>query len=189
MTLFGIAALLAPVVGPTLGGYITDNYGWRWIFYINIPVGLFALWFCSTVVIDPDYLKAQQTAMRKKGAPFDTLGLCLLSLTMICWEIVLSKGQEWDWLGDPFYRVHTAAGPVRGRSGHAHLARTADRESADQFSHAGRPKLSLVVHHHFLRVWRALRQHHHAARACCNRSLATMPPLPDWSSRPRASSP
>ena len=107
MTLFGIAALLAPVVGPTLGGYITDNYGWRWIFFINIPTGLFALWFCSKVVSDPDYLKAQQSAMRKKGAPFDTIGLCLLSLTMICWEIVLSKGQEWDWLGDPFYRVHT----------------------------------------------------------------------------------
>ena len=105
-TLFGIAALLAPVVGPTLGGYITDNYGWRWIFYINIPVGLFALWFCRKVVIDPDYLKSQQTAMRKKRAPFDTLGLCLLCLTMISWEIVLSKGQEWDWLGDPFYRVH-----------------------------------------------------------------------------------
>ncbi len=107
MTLFGIAALLAPVVGPTLGGYITDNYGWRWIFFINIPTGLFALWFCSKVVSDPDYLKAQQSAMRKKGAPFDTIGLCLLSLTMICWEVVLSKGQEWDWLGDPFYRVHT----------------------------------------------------------------------------------
>ena len=106
MTLFGIAALLAPVVGPTLGGYITDNYGWRWIFFINIPTGLLALWFCSMVVHDPDYLKAQQSAMRKKGAPFDTIGLCLLSLTMICWEIVLSKGQEWDWLGDPFYRVH-----------------------------------------------------------------------------------
>ena len=107
MTLFGIAALLAPVVGPTLGGYITDNYGWRWIFFINIPIGLLAIWFCSKVVRDPAYLKAQQSAMRKKGAPFDTMGLCLLSLTMICWEIVLSKGQEWDWLGDPFYRVHT----------------------------------------------------------------------------------
>ena len=107
MTLFGIAALLAPVVGPTLGGYITDNCGWRWIFFINIPTGLFALWFCSMVVHDPDYLKDQRSAMRQKGAPFDTIGLCLLSLTMICWEIVLSKGQEWDWLGDPFYRVHT----------------------------------------------------------------------------------
>src|SRR5262247_1483425 len=106
-TVFGVAALLAPVVGPTLGGYITDNYGWRWIFYINIPSGLLALWMCSKVVRDPNYLKAEQLAMRKKGAPFDTLGLCLLSLTMVSWEIVLSKGQEWDWLGDPFFRVQT----------------------------------------------------------------------------------
>ena len=106
-TLFGLAALLAPVVGPTLGGYITDNYGWRWIFLINIPTGLLALWFCNMVVHDPDSLKAQQSALRKKGAPFDTIGLCLLTLTMVCWEIVLSKGQEWDWLGDPFYRVQT----------------------------------------------------------------------------------
>jgi MFS family permease len=106
-TVFGLAALLAPVVGPTLGGYITDNYGWRWIFYINIPSGLLALWMCSKVVRDPDYLKAEQLALRKKGAPFDTLGLCLLSLTMVSWEIVLSKGQEWDWLGDPFFRVQT----------------------------------------------------------------------------------
>jgi DHA2 family multidrug resistance protein len=107
MTLFGIAALLAPVVGPTLGGFITDHYGWRWIFYLNLPVGLFALWFCNRVVTDPPYLKEEQTAMRRRGAPFDTLGLCLLSLTMVCWEIALSKGQEWDWLGDPFHRIQT----------------------------------------------------------------------------------
>ncbi|HEU4679286.1 MAG TPA: DHA2 family efflux MFS transporter permease subunit, partial [Terrimicrobiaceae bacterium] len=106
MTLFGIAALLAPVVGPTLGGFITDNYGWRWIFYLNIPVGLFALWSCNKVVFDPDYLRAEQAAMQKKAAPFDTLGLGLLCLTMICWEILLSKGQEWDWLDDPFHRTH-----------------------------------------------------------------------------------
>jgi MFS transporter, DHA2 family, multidrug resistance protein len=106
-TVFGVAALLAPVVGPTLGGYITDNYGWRWVFYINIPVGLLALWMCSRVVHDPEYLKAERLSMRKKGGPFDSLGLCLLSLTMVCWEIVLSKGQEWDWLSDPFFRVQT----------------------------------------------------------------------------------
>jgi DHA2 family multidrug resistance protein len=109
MTVFGIAALLAPVVGPTLGGFITDNYGWRWIFYLNIPVGLFALWACHKVVTDPPYLKADQAALRKKGAPFDTLGLILLSLTMVCWEVVLSKGQEWDWFEDPFFRVQTLA--------------------------------------------------------------------------------
>jgi len=109
MTIFGIAALLAPVVGPTLGGYITDNYGWRWIFYLNIPVGLLALFLCNMVVTDPDYLKAERAKMRTQHSRFDFLGLCLLSVTMVCWEIALSKGQEWDWFGDPFYRVQTLA--------------------------------------------------------------------------------
>jgi MFS transporter, DHA2 family, multidrug resistance protein len=107
MTVFGIAALLAPVVGPTLGGYITDNYGWRWIFYLNVPVGLLALFFCRSVVRDPEYLKAERSQMRERHQRFDTLGLCLLAVTMTAWEIVLSKGQEWDWFGDPFWRVQS----------------------------------------------------------------------------------
>jgi DHA2 family multidrug resistance protein len=106
-TMFGIAALLAPVVGPTLGGYITDNYGWRWIFYLNVPVGLLALVMCNAVVADPEYLRTEREKMRKQGKAFDSLGLCLLTVTMVCWEVVLSKGQEWDWLGDPFLRVQT----------------------------------------------------------------------------------
>ncbi|HEY4234003.1 MAG TPA: DHA2 family efflux MFS transporter permease subunit [Lacipirellulaceae bacterium] len=109
MTIFAVAALLAPVVGPTLGGYITDNYGWRWIFYLNVPVGLFALAMCRAVVTDPDYLKAARAEARKEHKPFDTIGLCLLSVTMVSWEIMLSKGQEWDWFGDPFWRVQTLA--------------------------------------------------------------------------------
>jgi DHA2 family multidrug resistance protein len=104
-TLFGIAALLAPVVGPTLGGYITDNIGWRWIFYINVPVGLIAFAFCYAVVSDPEYLTSGRAKLRKQPLNFDFVGLCLLSTTMVAWEIMLSKGQEWDWLGDPFYRV------------------------------------------------------------------------------------
>jgi DHA2 family multidrug resistance protein len=107
MTMFSVAALLAPVVGPTLGGYITDNYGWRWIFYLNLPVGLLALAFCRRVVFDPPYLKQEQVAARARGGRFDTPGLCLLGVTMVCWEVMLSKGQEWDWLGDPFLRVQT----------------------------------------------------------------------------------
>jgi DHA2 family multidrug resistance protein len=108
-TVFGIAALLAPVVGPTLGGYITDNYGWRWVFYLNVPVGLLALIMCNSVVFDPDYLKAQSAEARKQNRAFDTLGLTLLAITMTSWEILLSKGQEWDWFGDPFLRVQTLA--------------------------------------------------------------------------------
>jgi len=105
MTVFGLAALLAPVIGPTLGGYITDNYGWRWIFYLNVPIGAIAFFMCRTLVKDPEYLKAERE--KSRGQAFDTLGLCLLSVTMVCWEIMLSKGQEWDWLGDPFLRVQT----------------------------------------------------------------------------------
>jgi MFS transporter, DHA2 family, multidrug resistance protein len=109
MTIFGVAALLAPVVGPTLGGYITDNFGWRWIFYLNVPIGLFALAICRAVVTDPPYLTAQRAAMRQERRPFDTLGLCLLAATMVAWEVLLSKGQEWDWFGDPFWRVQSLA--------------------------------------------------------------------------------
>ncbi len=109
MTVFGIAALLAPVVGPTLGGYITDNYGWRWVFYLNVPVGLLALAMCNALVFDPDYLKAQSAEARKQQRPFDTLGLTLLAATMMSWEVLLTKGQEWDWFGDPFLRVQTLA--------------------------------------------------------------------------------
>jgi DHA2 family multidrug resistance protein len=108
-TVFGIAALLAPVVGPTLGGYITDNYGWRWVFYINVPVGLLALVMCHALVFDPPYLKALGAEARKQRRPFDTLGLTLLAVTMTSWEVLLSKGQEWDWFGDPFLRVQTLA--------------------------------------------------------------------------------
>ena len=116
MTIFGLAALLAPVIGPTLGGYITDNYGWRWIFYLNVPVGILAFSLCRALVVDPDYLKAEQAKSRKQ--PFDVIGLCLLALTMVCWEVMLSKGQQWDWLGDPFWRVQTlVAGFVLGLGG------------------------------------------------------------------------
>jgi DHA2 family multidrug resistance protein len=107
MTIFGVAALLAPVFGPTLGGYITDNYGWRWIFYLNLPVGLFALAMCSAVVRDPDYLREQRAEMLQRNARFDAFGLILLAAAMTAWEVLLSKGQEWDWFGDPFWRVQS----------------------------------------------------------------------------------
>ena len=109
MTIFGIAALLAPVVGPTLGGYLTDNWGWRWIFYLNVPVGLTAFFMCRALVKDPEYFRLEQIRNRARREPFDTFGLCLLSVTMVCWETILSKGQEWDWFGDPFLRVQTLA--------------------------------------------------------------------------------
>ncbi|MGO9109413.1 MAG: MDR family MFS transporter [Thermoguttaceae bacterium] len=109
MTLFGVAALLAPVVGPTLGGWLTVQYEWRWIFYINVPVGLLALAACYALVEDPDYLKAETAAAARQKVRFDAVGLGLLVTAMASWEVVLSKGQEWDWSGDPFWRVQTLA--------------------------------------------------------------------------------
>src|SRR5215831_8436679 len=109
MTLFGLAALIAPVVGPTLGGWITDSYSWRWVFWINVPVGLLALGACAITLRDPEYLTAQRTELRKRPFSFDGIGLSLLVIVMVCWEVMLSKGQEWDWLGDPSWRVQTLA--------------------------------------------------------------------------------
>jgi MFS transporter, DHA2 family, multidrug resistance protein len=107
MTVFAVAALLAPVVGPTLGGWITYNYSWRWVFYINVPVGLLACAACYVVVHDPDYLTAQRAEQRKQAPRFDLIGLSLLAITMVSWEVMLSKGEEWNWLGDVFGRIQT----------------------------------------------------------------------------------
>jgi MFS transporter, DHA2 family, multidrug resistance protein len=107
MTLFGLAALLAPVVGPTLGGWITDSYSWRWVFFINVPVGLIAFGACYALLHDPDYLVKERVALKKEPLHFDGLGLSLLVIVMVSWEVVLSKGQEWDWLSDPSWRVQT----------------------------------------------------------------------------------
>ena len=107
MTMFGVAALLAPVVGPTLGGYLTVNYNWRWIFYINLPVGALGFLASYFLVDDPDYLKKERAELRRQPLNFDYIGLGLLALVMSCWEMMLSKGQEWDWFDDPFWRVQT----------------------------------------------------------------------------------
>jgi MFS transporter, DHA2 family, multidrug resistance protein len=107
MTMFGIAALVAPIVGPTLGGWLCVNYNWRWIFYINIPVGLVALVVNYLLVEDPEYLNEERAELRGQPLNFDYIGLGLLALVLSCWEVILSKGQEWDWLGDPDGRVQT----------------------------------------------------------------------------------
>ncbi|HVX15004.1 MAG TPA: DHA2 family efflux MFS transporter permease subunit [Pirellulales bacterium] len=107
MTVFGFAVLVAPILGPTLGGYITDNYEWRWVFYINVPVGALAVAACYRVLEDPPYLAEERARLRTKPLNFDGIGLGLLAVAMVAWEVLLSKGQEWDWLGDPFGRIQT----------------------------------------------------------------------------------
>ena len=108
-TVFGIAALLGPVVGPTLGGWLVVNYNWRWIFYVNVPVGIIGFLACYLLLDDPDYLKQQRAELKKQPLNFDGIGLGLLALVIASWEVLLSKGQEWDWFGDPFLRIQILA--------------------------------------------------------------------------------
>ncbi len=102
MAVYTLAILVAPVLGPTLGGYITENYSWRWIFYINLPVGLISVFLSGMLLEDPPYLKAQRAA--RKGQPFriDFIGLSLLSIGLASLELMLDKGQEHDWFDSPF---------------------------------------------------------------------------------------
>jgi DHA2 family multidrug resistance protein len=109
MTLFAIAGLIAPVVGPTLGGYLTVYHDWRWIFFINLPVGTLGYLACSALLEDPEYLKRQRAEMLSRPLQFDYIGLGLLALAVSSWEVLLSKGQEWDWQNDPFLRVQVLA--------------------------------------------------------------------------------
>jgi DHA2 family multidrug resistance protein len=96
--LYGITAVTAPTIGPTLGGWITFNYSWRWIFFINLPVGL-ATWFLvRRFVEDPPYLKRLKTA----GVKLDYIGIALLTLGIGALQVLLDKGQEDDWFGSHF---------------------------------------------------------------------------------------
>ncbi|QHN05250.1 DHA2 family efflux MFS transporter permease subunit [Granulicella sp. WH15] len=98
--LYGLVAVLAPSIGPTLGGWITDNYSWRWIFYINIPVGILALILTQRLVQDPPWIKADRDNLRR----LDYIGLTLLSLAMGGLQIMLDKGEENDWFASSFIR-------------------------------------------------------------------------------------
>ncbi|HTV04782.1 MAG TPA: DHA2 family efflux MFS transporter permease subunit [Acidobacteriaceae bacterium] len=93
--LYGMAVVVAPAIGPTIGGWITDNYTWRWIFFLNIPVGLLSLSLTSRIVEDPPYLKR----VREKLGGIDGWGLGLLAVTIGALQIMLDKGQEKDWFG------------------------------------------------------------------------------------------
>jgi MFS transporter, DHA2 family, multidrug resistance protein len=94
---FGITAVVAPTIGPTLGGWITDNYSWRWIFYINLPVGILALFLVYRLIEDPPWAKRTGA-----GVKLDYVGIGLLALGVGALQVLLDKGQEEDWFGSHF---------------------------------------------------------------------------------------
>src|SRR2546427_9335213 len=99
---YGVAVAVAPTIGPWLGGWITDNFSWRWIFYINVPVGILSLLLTSLLVSDPPYMKRVSL---KEGFRIDYIGIGLLSLGLGSLQIILDKGQRDDWFGSNFILV------------------------------------------------------------------------------------
>jgi DHA2 family multidrug resistance protein len=99
---YGMAVVLAPAIGPTLGGWITDNFDWRWIFFINIPVGILSLLLTNRLIQDPPYLKTQ-----KKNRRVDYIGLGLLAVGLGFLQVVLDKGERDDWFGSRFILITT----------------------------------------------------------------------------------
>jgi DHA2 family multidrug resistance protein len=96
---YGMAVVVAPAIGPTLGGWITDNFNWHWIFFINLPVGLLSLYLSNRMVEDPPHLKARMKEARNEKVDFFGLGLVAAGVGFL--EFTLDKGQEKDWFGSP----------------------------------------------------------------------------------------
>src|SRR5437867_7416201 len=90
MGFWGQGIVVAPILGPVLGGWLTDNYSWRWVFYINVPVGILSVLMTRAFIFDPPYLRQQKRDI-------DAIGICMLALGIGCLQFVLDKGQEDDW--------------------------------------------------------------------------------------------
>ena len=103
--IYGMAVVVAPAIGPTLGGFITDNYSWRWIFYINVPIGIISLLLTSRLISDPPFLREQK---KKHNFRIDYIGLGLLAIGLGALQVVLDKGERDDWFDSHFIMILTA---------------------------------------------------------------------------------
>jgi DHA2 family multidrug resistance protein len=100
--IYGISVVFAPAIGPTLGGWITDNFSWRWVFLLNVPVGVLLSLLAAQVIVEPTERVAALKARFKQGLRFDTIGFALLVVGMCALQVVLDKGQEDDWWSSRF---------------------------------------------------------------------------------------
>jgi DHA2 family multidrug resistance protein len=104
---YGMAVVVAPAIGPTLGGWITDNVDWRWVFLINVPVSIALSMLVSQLIKDPPHLVAERLRLRAGGIRIDYLGFALLALGFGCLQIVLDRGQQEDWFASHFILAAT----------------------------------------------------------------------------------
>ena len=104
--LYSMAIVTAPAIGPPLGGWITDNWSWRWVFFINIPIGILSLILTKRLVSDPPEFTRQVEAARRAGKlKIDGLGIVLVALGFACLEVVLDRGQTEDWFESNFILI------------------------------------------------------------------------------------
>jgi MFS transporter, DHA2 family, multidrug resistance protein len=106
MATFGMGVVVAPILGPTLGGWITDNYSWRWIFYINVPVGIIAALMAQAFVEDPPYIR------HAKVGPVDVSGFAMMAVWLGTLQVILDKGQQEDWFASVWIRWFAVASVV-----------------------------------------------------------------------------
>ena len=166
MAIYGVAVVVAPILGPVLGGYISDNYSWRWIFYINVPIGIVSLILTSIIVQDPPGMDEEVRANWRRGLKIDYIGLALVSLGLGSLEVLYAKGQEWDWFGDPFWRAQTFFVDDGGRAGRVHHLGAPPPQPDGQPPAAGRAQFPRLRADHLHLVRRALRgERRHAADA------------------------
>jgi DHA2 family multidrug resistance protein len=99
MSVYAIGVVVAPILGPTLGGWLTDNYSWRWVFFINLPIGVLSVFLCYLFLEDPPYLR------NARPGSIDFVGFGLLTLWIGCLQVMLDKGQDEDWLSSSFIRL------------------------------------------------------------------------------------
>jgi MFS transporter, DHA2 family, multidrug resistance protein len=99
---YGLAVVFAPAIGPTLGGWITDNFSWRWVFLLNVPVGIVLSFLAARMLTDPPGMMARRAARRGAGLRLDYIGFALLMVGMGALQVMLDRGQEDDWFGSTF---------------------------------------------------------------------------------------
>ena len=107
-----MAVVRAPAIGPTLGGWITDNYEWRWIFFINIPVGIISMILTHRMIQDPPHLVREQQRVHRQGMRIDFIGLALLALAFGPLQVVLDKGEEDNWFQSHFIVAFAAIAAI-----------------------------------------------------------------------------